>query len=397
MLEINEVEYCKVNVKYTATPEVVAEKTKEAINQLRKLPIPGFRPNKATDIAIKSRYKLRIEDWVKREMINQAYDDILFETKIEPIGQPQTLNMHIDGNNFNCEFLFLKKPEFELKDVKGLEIPKPHENVTQQQYVEELLQELRVNNGDSRPYEDGDFIQLGDVVTMDYSVDDKLEEGVLYTVGQNVLPNFDDNIIGMAAGESREFDLLVNEKKSTVKVTLHMGMKKTPCALNDELAQKLGMKSIEELRNVVEGVATNRLKQHRDAQLADQISKRLISMHDFEVPDWLAKMEEQDLAKKMSINVNEATEETKLELTERAKNSIKFALILDSIRKKLPESDLTDEEIINSVKNRVAAQGQNPDEFLQQAHKNGSLAGIFAQIRNEVTLQYLIDNAKLID
>lgn len=397
MLEVNEVEYCKVNVKYTAAPEVVVEKTKKALDELRKLPVPGFRPGKATDIAIKARYKLRIEQFIKNEMANHAYDDILYETKIQPIGQPQVLDLRLDGNNFNCEMLFLKKPEFELKEVKGLEIPNPHQTVTQAQYVEELLQELRTKNGDSIPFGDGDFIQLGNVITMDYTVGDNVQEGVLYTVGQNLLPEFDDNIIGMAPGEEREFNVLLNEVKTPVKVTFHMGMKKQLCPLDDVLAQKVGLSTLQDLRNTVEGVAGNRLKQHRDAQLADQISKRLLAMHDFEVPEWLILMEEQSLVQRNNINLSEATDELKAELNTKAKDSIKFALILDSIRKELPEADLSDEEVINLIKNRVNAQGNNPDEFLQKAHKDGTLLGLVASLRNEVTLQYLIDNAKIVE
>ena len=397
MLEINEVEYCKVNVKYTATPDIVVEKTKKALNELRKLPVPGFRPGKATDIAIKARYKLRIEQWVKNEMINHSVEDILFETKMQHIGQPQVLDMRLDGNNFNCEMVFLKKPEFELKEVKGLEIPKPHEETTQTQYVESMLQELRTTNGDSRPFEDGDFVQMGDILTIDYTVGETLNEGVLYTVGSNILPEFDDNIIGMAAGEEREFNILLDEKKTPVKVSVHMGMKKTLCALDDELAKKVGMSSLDELRSTIEGIAGNRLKQHKDAQLADQISKRLLAMHDFEVPEWLNSMELQGIAQKYNVDLTTATDEVKIDLNNKAKESIKLALILDSIRKELPESDLTDEEVINMIKNRVNQQGMNPDEFLQNAHKKGTLMGIAAQLRNETTLQYLIDNAKIIE
>lgn len=117
MLEINEVEYCKLNIKYTALPETVVEKTKAALNELRKLPVPGFRPNKATDIAIKTRYKSRINDWVKREMLNQSVEDILFETKMQHIGQPQVIDMRLEGNVFNCEMIFLKKPDLDRKSV----------------------------------------------------------------------------------------------------------------------------------------------------------------------------------------------------------------------------------------------------------------------------------------
>lgn len=397
MLELNEVEYCKVNVKYTATPEAVIEKTKEAINELRKLPVPGFRANKAPDLAIKARYKLKIAEWVKQQLIQYSYDEILFETKIEPIGQPQLLNVRLDGNNFNCEMLFLKKPEFELQEVKGLEIPTPHADTTQEKYVESMLQELRTKNGDSVPFTDQDFVQANDTLTLDYTVGEKVNEGVLYTVGQNILPDFDNNIIGMAAGESRDFNTLVDGEKVKVSVTVHMGMKKSPAPLDDQLAVKLGMTDINHLRSTVEGIASNRLKQHRDAQIADQISKRLIAMHDFEVPEWLISMELQGMAQKNNIKLDEVTDEVKADLNEKSKGSIKFALILDSIRKNDPSSDLTDDEVLGLIKTRLVGQVENPDVYMMEMQKNGQLIGIVAQLRNETTLQYLIDNAKLID
>lgn len=103
------------------------------------------------------------------------------------------------------------------------------------------------------------------------------------------------------------------------------------------------------------------------------------------------------MAQKSNVNLSEATDEVKAELTEKAKNSIKFALILDSIRIADPTSDLTDEEVINMLKARLANQVQDVDAYLMEMQKNGQLIGIVSQIRNETTLQYLIDNAKLID
>jgi len=399
MLELNEVEYCKVKVKYTADSDKVKEKYKKAISELKKLPVPGFRPNKATDQAIRNHFKAKIDAWVKQEMISESYEDILFETKIQPIGFPQTLDLKLDGNDFNCEFLFLKKPDFELKEVKGLEIPKPHQNITQNDYVEEMLQEIRTQNSNAVPYADGDFVQAGDTITMDYTVDDQVAEGELYKVGNNLLPEFDDNIIGMAPGESREFDVLnpTTNAKSHVKVLLHMGMKKTLCGLDDELAVKVGLKDLAELRKVVEGISSNRLKQHTDAQIADQIKKRLVDMHDFELPEWLTNMELQQVAQRMSIDLATASDQTKSDLITQAKNSVKFALILDSIRKNTPEADLSDEEILNIIKAKVANQVQDVDGFLQESQKNGKLLGFVAQVRNEVTLQYLIDNAKIVE
>src|ERR1700741_2596005 len=125
-LESQEVEYCQLKINYKADPSVVSEKRNEAVKQLKNAPVPGFRPNKAPEHAIAAKYRDHINDWVKREMISAAYDDSLFELKFKPIGYPKTLSMKLDGNDFNCELLFLKKPEFKLCDVKAIEVPKPH-------------------------------------------------------------------------------------------------------------------------------------------------------------------------------------------------------------------------------------------------------------------------------
>jgi trigger factor len=403
MLEINEVEYCKVNVKYTADPETVKSKTADALNELRKLQIPGFRKNKAPDVAIKAKYKMRIHEYVKREMLQSSFEDVLFETKIQPIGQPQTLDMKLDGNNFNCEFLILKKPEFELQEVKGLEIPKPHQQVTQEAYVEQILQELRTKNGDSAPYSEGDFVQTGDTLTLDYETNELDKDvfvgefGKLYTVGANLLPEFDENILGMTPDENREFSILKDGKKVDVKVTLHMGMKKTPAPLDDSLAVKVGMENLNKLREAVEGIATTRLKQHSDSQIAEQIKKQLIALHPFEIPAWLVSLESNQMIKNAGVDEHELTEEQKTDLTKRAEDSVRFALVLDTVRAKVPEADLSDQEVLNLIKQRVSGQVADPDAFLLDMQKKNQLINTVAQIRNEITLQFLMENAKLIE
>lgn len=403
MLEINEIEYCKVNVKYTADPETVKSKTVDALNELRKLPVPGFRAGKAPDVAIRAKYKMRINEWVKAQMTQFAFDDVLFETKIQPIGQPQVLDVRADGNNFNCEFLILKKPDFELQEVKGLEIPKPHQQVTQEAYVEQILQELRTKNGDSAPYIDGDFVQTGDTVTLDYETNELDKDvfvgefGKLYTVGENILPEFDENILGMTPDENREFAILKDGKKVDVKVTLHMGMKRSPAPLDDSLAVKVGMENLNKLREVVEGIATTRLREHSDSQIAEQIKKRLIDLHPFEIPQWLISLEYTQMIKNAGVDEHELSEEQKTDLTKRAEDSVRFALVLDTIRAKVPETDLSDNEVINMIKQRVAGRVTDVDAFLLDLQKKNQLINTVANIRNEVTLQFLIENAKIVE
>lgn len=405
MLQSKEVEYCKLQVNYTADQEVIREKYEEAINQCRKLPVPGFRPGKATDSAIKLKYKAQIADWVKKELLQRAYEDILFETKIKPIGQPQATALNFDGRSFSCELTLMKKPEFELGAVEGLEVPKPHQNGSPQETIEKIMQELRITHGDSKPYEENDFVQMGDKVTMDYrflsgedELSDLTKEGILYTIGQNDFPGFDDNLLGMTPGEEREFNFLLNEKEVKAKVLLHMGMRNSPAPLNDELAKKVGYQTYDELRQAVEAAGTNNFNSEKNSLLGEQVKKQLIAMHTFEVPDWLCLMEAQLLSARDKLSWEQISDEMKEHYLSRAKDGVKLALILDSIQDEKPDAALSDMEAINILKNQLQSIGhQNADQFVAESQKNGRLVGLVANIRNEQALQYIISKATIIE
>ena len=255
-IETKELEYCKLHVNYSADSDVVVAKHNEALTQLKDANIPGFRKGKAPKLAIKQyvarnkNVKAQLDNWVKQELVSQAVDDIQFEQKIKLIGQPELTALELGEMSFTCEMNILKKPEFTLKDYKGMEIPKPAPTTTIPELTEKMLQDLRMKNGEIEPFKETDFVENGNQITMDaeITVDGQIIEGgklegQLYNVGvESQFPEFDANILGMAAGETREFDLVLPPnfkdqagKSAHIKTTVHMGTKTIPAALDDEL------------------------------------------------------------------------------------------------------------------------------------------------------------------
>lgn len=393
-----DLEYCKVKVNYTASSEVVKKKIKEAISQLRGLQVPGFRPGKATDLAIKVRFKDRIKQWVEREMLNHANDDVLFETKMKPLSRPQIESHILDGNSFSAEMVYMKKPEFQLQQYKGIEVPEPHIEKTVDDLAEHIFEQIRNQNSDSRPYNDDEFVQNGDTVTLDYELSNGTkEEGQLYKVGEKLYPEFDENLFGMVPGDNREFDLEIEGKIVTVKVNLHMGMKSVPAALDDELAKRCGVKSFVELNETVQNIAKSQYRSVRDEMIGNQIKLRLVSDHDFEAPTWLVTMEAQHVAMQEGLKWAELAEDAKENYLNRAKDNVKFTLILDSIRDAEVETELSDNEAINMIKQTLRQKGlQDPESWIQKAQKDGSLYGLVAKAKNDYTMQWLIDNVKVV-
>jgi len=400
-----EIEFCKVKASYTADTEFVKEKKDEVVSFFQKQKIPGFRKNKASKLVILNKYKQQIEDNLKQLLLNQAYEDVIFETKMRSIGQPQMLSINLKGNSFTCDLLFLKKPDFELKDFNGMKVVKPSSTKNETEIAEAQLQELRVSAGSFKAYDENDFVQLKDKVTLslDVFVDDKKseelsEEGKLYVVGSGLFKEFDENIVGMTSGEDREFDVLLDNKtKAHVKTTLHTGLRQTAHPLNDELAKAFGKETLVELREAVTGMATNQVKAEVDAKINEQIKLQLIQMHDIVVPTWLQQMESQQIAAFDKINLESCTPEVLEHYMDRAKIQVQFALILDSIQQTIPEAMLTDAEAMEVVKNKLVTQGYDYNNVVGDKNNANQLYGMMISAKNEFTLGYIIDKAEIIE
>ncbi len=402
-IETKELEYCKIKVTYEADPDIVKEKEREAISELRKLAIPGFRPGKAPDYAIKARAKKQIQNWVAKEMSAHAYDDVLFETKMKPIGYPQFSNVKIEDKAFSCEMTIMKKPEFELGEYKGMEIPKPHMDRDVEAHVEATLQDLRMKFGDLRPYTEDDFVEIGDQITMDFSgtinsepFDGSTAEGMLYLVGNKMWPGFDDNLLGMKPEETREFDLEMPDGKSAhFKVLVHMGTKTIPCPMDDDLAKKVGLETFAEVRDKIRIIANDRVKNNENYLVRQQVANRLVEIHDFEVPAWLSLVEAQTLAAQEGLDWKLFSDENREAFVKKASRNVRLSLILDSIRDKEPESALTENEAVQALKAQIAARGVDAEKFVVENQKTGRLFGIVAAMKDEFTLQWVVDQAKV--
>jgi trigger factor len=343
IVKVEETEYCKLSISYEGDPETIKEKRDEAVAELRKVTIPGFRKGKAPDYAIRARCKNRIKDWICREMASQAYDDAIFETNAKPIGTPEIKEISLKGDKFTCEMNLLRKPEFELGQYTGFEIPAPDIDRDVEGKVLKGIGDWRMRAGESEPYGEDDVVELGDQVTLSLmaKIDGEeftggTSEGELYTVGSGKYPGFDDGILGLKAGESTSFvvklpDELpeVGGKNCNFLVTIHMGTKRKRADLDEEFFKKLGVKDLDDLKSKLAQVARVEISQEESNKVSDQIIKRIVESHEFEIPDFLKEGEAQNLAHQSGLNWKDLNDETKADLVSRGEKSVRLSLILD--------------------------------------------------------------------
>lgn len=401
LVKTEEIEDCKLHIIYEADPDVVREKEEKAIDELRKLPIPGFRPGKATDQAIRLRCKKQLKRYLSREMATYAYDDIIYETDIKPIGNPILENETLNGHTYKCEMTILKKPNFELCDYKNIELPRPKTNQDMDSYLEDTIKDICMRYGEVEPYGDEDFVEKNDQVTMDLvtTTDGKesKEEGILYTVGENRLSGMDENLLGMMPGEEREFDLESGENQIFCKVKIHMGMKRTPAELDDELAKKIGLKNVDEIKEKIAVLLKNQLEGVEKALVHRELKQLLVDKTEIKLPKWLVDMEAQHIAMNQNIDWTQLKDEDRELFFDQAKSNVKLSLILDSVRSKEPESVLSESEAVEILKNQVGKSNQDQEKFIVEQQQSGALLGLVSGLREDFTLQWIADQVTIID
>lgn len=406
-----EIEYCKYKVMYEAPVSQVRAKRKEAVNQLRRGKIQGFRPGKAPDQVIEMKMKKQIEDWLKTELVRSSYESYSAQDGVKLLVDPQLQNIQLHNDEFWCDFITYQKPVIQLLEYKNFEIPKPAPKYTETELVEKTLQDLRIQKGITRPYEENEFVEMSDKITLavefwDATTYDEQEikneelsqDGILYTVGSNQIPGLDEQLLGMNPGDERTFYLshAGRDRKCIAKV--YMGLKLQPAPLDQELATYYGFESVENMEEQVTSLAKNQLVASEEQAIHHQILNRLITNHqNAKIPAWYTQAQAQDLARQQSKVWKDLSETEQKHYIGMAERGILAALLLETVRETEPESVYNENELIQMLSATLQAQGQNPSLILSQAEKDGKLLGLMSQLRDNLTLKWIAGTCKIVE
>ena len=238
-------------------------------------------------------------------------------------------------------------------------------------------------------------------------VDTLSGEAEMLTVGASQLTEFDDNLLGMTVGETREFDLVVPSTglPSMVGKTIHfvatlvMGSKTIPAPLDDAFAEKVGKKDFAELKSFVHGTAQARVAERFRNQVLEAVANHLVNNTDVAVPNWMSLSEAQYLVHNAKLDWNAMPDTDKEKYLEFGTKNVKLALVLDKIRDQEPEARLTDQEVFDMIKENIAKSQVTSsfDEVIKEMNRTGYLQVLMSRIKDEHTLDFLVKNARIIE
>ena len=313
----------KENSTIELVVEVSAAEFDAAINkvynkQKKNISIPGFRKGKAPRKIVESMYGAEVfyEDAVE-EAYPAAYSEALKQEGIEPVAYPKLEIVEIGKDGFTFKALVTIKPEVKLGEYKGLTAPKEEVSISEEDI-----------DGEMKTYEDRATrlvsvdreAKNGDTAVIDF---EGFKDGVAFEGGKaenyslelgsgSFVPGFEEQVIGMKAGEEKDIDLTFPEDYApdlagaavTFKVKLHEVKEHQKPVWDDEFAKDVSeFETLADLRKDL----GEKLKTRREAQakrdFENAVTEQLIENMEVEIPEAMVEYQADKMLEDYSMRI----------------------------------------------------------------------------------------------
>lgn len=236
--------------------------------------IPGFRKGKAPRKMIEAMYGAHVffEDGLE-EIFPQVYEEAVVKQDVKAVGRPNLTDMQISEDNVVTITLTTDVyPEVTLGQYKGMEVEKAEAEVTDAQ-VQAELDQMAQNVASTETVERA--AQMGDTANIDF---EGFDNGVAFEGGKgenfdlklgsgSFVPGFEEQVVGMSAGEEKDIDITFPENYhkdlAGKPVVFHVKVNKVTVTnvpqQDDEFAKDVSeFESLEELKADIRAKALER-------------------------------------------------------------------------------------------------------------------------------------------
>ncbi len=234
---------------------------------MKKTRIDGFRPGKVPLNIVKQRFGAAVREEIIHLTMAKTFEEVVEEQSISFVGIPEfDMNNETtqEGATLAFSVIYEVLPEFEVNDAAGDSVTKITAKITDSD-LEEALEGLRKQRVEWKDVERA--AQDKDSVTIDFegflngeAFEGGSAKGYQLELGsKSMIDGFEENIIGMKAGEMKDIHLTFPEKYHndklagkdvTFKITMQAVEEPILPELDEKFADSFGVKEggIEKLR-----------------------------------------------------------------------------------------------------------------------------------------------------
>jgi trigger factor len=406
-------------------------KVNERLDDLKdKVQIRGFRPGKVPVAHLKKMYGRSAMAEVIEAAIREANAQIVTDNGFKLAADPKVT---LPQEQADMEGLIAGKsdlaytvaieivPKIELANFKNLKLEKLTTDVTEAE-IDEAVKNIADQN---RPYAakgEGAKAEKGDRLTVSFAgtIDGKAFEGgsasdMVVNLGSgSFIPGFEDQLIGVAAGETRivnvTFPTSYAEPKlagqdAVFEVTVSTVEAPGTVTMDDEFVKTLGLESLAKLREMVK----ERLQRQHAAASRQRLKRGLLDQldatHKFEPPPslvedefanvWKTVVNELETRGKTFADEDTTEEAAREEYRAIADRRVRLGLVIAEIGER-NNIKVTDEEVSRAVVEQARQfPGQEQQVWDHFRNNPGALAQLRAPIYEDKVIDYVLELAEL--
>ena len=285
---------------FEAAVQAAYLKNRKSIN------VPGFRKGKATRKVIESMFGTGVfyEDAIN-ECYPEAYDAAVAEQGLDVVGYPQTEIVEVGPQGLTFKAVVPVRPEVKLGEYKGLTATKDAAKVTEKDidnemktFVERATRLVSVERE----------AKMGDTTVIDF---EGFDNGTAFEGGKgenyelklgsgSFVPGFEEQIVGLKAGEEKDIDITFPEDYHAdlagKAVVFHIKVNEVKEAqepvVDDEFAKDVSeFETLKEFRADLGKKIEEKRASQAEMDFKSQIMEQVIGNMECEVPDGMIEVE----------------------------------------------------------------------------------------------------------
>ena len=344
-------------------PDKAMRAYEHACRQLsHKVNIPGFRKGKVPRAVLEKTIGV---DYIKQETLEHLVPEVLNEAimqeHLDIITQPEIDSCQFDlGGPLKLQAKFEVRPQVELGDYKGLKV-EVQENLFDESSIEKALERLAEAQAQlaaipKRP------IKLGDTVLLDFEcfvegqpVEGGKADGMLLEVKEGgFIPGFCEQLVGKEPDHELEIkapfpadyrNKQLASKEGLFKTKIRELREKVLPAIDDTLAQKFGMESLEKLKENLKSNLKEEFDINNESRKQKLVIEAVVKNAKVDLPETMIEREQKLLLEQLKYYLEqnkrsfaefEASDEfpsIKESKFEEAKQRVLTSLVLGAIIK----------------------------------------------------------------
>ncbi len=397
--------------------EIFQEKMAARLKSLaREVKIDGFRPGKAPQHVIKKMYGDRVRGEIAGDLIQTTYYEALHEQDLRPAGHPHIHPLdESEGFKYTAEFEVY--PEISLEGVEQIEVSRPIAAV-QDVDVDEMIEKLRAQKKSwvivDRPSQENDrvTISFSGVAEGENFTDGRVENYQIVCGTKQMIPGFEENLIGLNAGASKTFELPFPEEYGNEKLAAKVAEFEVEVIsveepvlpeIDDSFIKAYGIDgSIDSFREDIRSNLEGELEQALRGKLKNAVMNALYEKIQIAVPNTLVDQEIENMMKpyiETAKRQKMKLEDFKLPrdaFEEQAKRRVALGLILSEI---IHKNDIkVDENKVRSTIEDMAKSYERPEDVVNWYYSDESrLNDVRQMVLENQTIDWLVAQAKVTD